>query len=182
VRGVLGGASGGACPGPWQGWSVSRRAVCRDLVSWTDTSEPVLAGSQCLAPFRAGACRRAAPAKGQRTSGLHREAPPGRQGHLPGALPRPCRPGAQQDLHTKGRRRALRRRGRACQESRRLGRPNVGTHHLRRLARAVVGHDYESPGVDSGQGCSLAAGARGPQVRQDAAGCDPADPGPRLGG
>jgi type II restriction/modification system DNA methylase subunit YeeA len=48
-------------------------------------------------------------AKEQQTSGPHREAPPRKQAHLPGALPRPGRPGAQQDLHAKGRRRALRR-------------------------------------------------------------------------
>ena len=44
-EGVLGRASGGACPRPWRGRSVPRRDVCCDLVSWTDTSASVLAGS-----------------------------------------------------------------------------------------------------------------------------------------
>ena len=42
---MLGRASGGACPRPWRGRSVPRRDVCCDLVSWTDTSASVLAGS-----------------------------------------------------------------------------------------------------------------------------------------
>jgi len=81
-------------------------------------------------------------------AGPHREAPPGKQGHLPGALPRPGRPGAQQDLHAKGRRRALRRWGWTRQEPGRLGGPDARPHYLRRLARPVVGHNHEPTGVD----------------------------------